>query len=197
MSACGVVTAGLPASCKPSAKGLKPKLVLINFEELASVVRHGTKKKFITSLGLAAGKTGYLFEGKQGTDSSNAGRSKLVVNKFSNSYAHEIDLAAFAGDAEEQAAMLARLEELGLSRVVGVIPDNNGGYRVYGTSGGLTLTKDEGNSEDADTGGGHQATLASAYEAGHYDLLAVYTADATPVYDPIATRAAFEALYAA
>ena len=68
---------------------------------------------------------------------------------------------------------------------------------MYGLNAGLSGTKNDTDSANADTGGAPEITLASSKEKGLADFFAVMdTTGGTPVVDPVATLAAFEALYA-
>lgn len=183
---CGKLKRGQSRPCKPAAGGLKTKLVLVRLEDIAAVLRNATARKNVTPT-LATGKKGFLFEG---LGDSNIGRSTLVPGTFGPKYTHEIDFASFEGTPEN----LENLEDLASDPVVAVVPANDGQYKVYGLSAGLKLNASTTDSADADLGAGAKNTLQSTKETGHYDLFVVYDEDGVTV-DPVATKAAFEALY--
>ena len=189
MATCGQISKGIGAPCAPAAAGLKTQLVLIPLAHIAGAVRNNLVKKAIV-LNLVATKKGYLFEG---INDSNAVRSKFVPGAYGGSYTHELDLVAFgiSPEAIEQAENLAR------TRVVAVVPDNNGYFKVVGSNAGLRPSKLETDSANKDTGGSAVATLISEQEKGHPDFFMVFTAAPTPAYDYAATKTAFEALWTA
>lgn len=77
-----------------------------------------------------------------------------------------------------------------------VVRDNNGNIMVYGLNAGLKATKADTDTANTDTGGAPEITLASTKEKGLADFFAVMDNTVTPaVIDPVATLAAFEALY--
>ncbi|TGE29738.1 hypothetical protein [Hymenobacter metallicola] len=166
---------------------MKPKTVLVRKADIAGVARHATIKKAVT-LTLVAAKKGFLFEG---LGSSNAARAELVPGKYGPGYKHELDLVAFGADPETAETM----EDLAADPegVVSITPDNNGYYKMLGLNAGLRPSALKKDSEDADLGGGIQGTLSSEKEKGLEDYFMVLT---DSVYDPAATKAAFEALYA-
>jgi hypothetical protein len=165
---------------------MKAKTVLIRKEDIAGVVRDAVIKKGVT-ITLVATKKGFLF---QGLGDSNAARAELVPGKYKPSYKHEFDLVAFDPGPEQAETM----EDLAgdAEGVVSITPDNNGYYKVLGLNAGLRPTAMKTDSADADLGGGIPATLGSDKEVGLADYFMVIT---DGVYDAVATKTAFEALY--
>ena len=77
-----------------------------------------------------------------------------------------------------------------------LVKDNNGNIMVYGLNAGLKATKADTDTANDDTGGAPEITIVSTKEKGLADFFAVMdNTGTTPVIDPIATLAAFEALY--
>lgn len=189
MADCGKVKRGMAAPCEPAAAGLKTQLVLIRFDDIASITTDASNPK-LKVINLKSGAKGFLFEG---LGDSNAGRAKLVPGKYTGSYTHEFDMVAF-GIAPED---VDTVESLAKNRVVAVVADNNGYYKVFGRNAGLTASKLETDTANKDTGGAAELTLSSDKEKGLADFFAkMDTTGATPVIDPVATAAAFTALYA-
>jgi hypothetical protein len=190
MADCGKVKRGIPAPCETPSAGLQTKLVQIRKDDIAAVVRNATNPKLVT-ITMKAGKKGYLFEGM---GESNNARAKLTPTKYgSPNYTHEVDLVAFTSDSADYATV----EDLAKDSTVSVVKDNNGNIMVYGLNAGLKATKADTDTANADTGGAPEITIVSTKEKGLADFFAVMTTDANPVLDPVATLAAFEALYTA
>ena len=189
MPDCGKLKKGVAAPCEPAVAGLKTQLVAIRFDDIASLVRDATNPKLVT-ITLKSGKKGFLFEG---LGDSNAARAKFAPGKYTGSYTHEVDLVAFGVGPEDTGTV----QDLAKDRVVTVVPDNNGYYKVYGLNAGLTASKVESDTANKDTGGATEITIASDKEKGLADFFAVMdTTGGTPVIDPVATKTAFAALYA-
>lgn len=188
MSACAQVKKGVAAPCEPAAAGLKTQLVVIRYDDIASVVRDATNPKLV-NITLKTGKKGFLFEG---LGDSNAARVKYVPGKYIGTYTHEVDLVSFGIGPEDSATV----QDLAKDRVVTVVPDNNGYYKVHGLNAGLTTSKLDTDTANKDTGGAPEITISSDKEKGLADFFAkMDTTGATPVIDPVATAAAFTALY--
>ncbi|MGI4822663.1 MAG: hypothetical protein ACRYFV_15750 [Janthinobacterium lividum] len=138
-----------------------------------------------------AGKKGFLF---QGMGESNNARAKFAATKYGSPlYTHEVDLVAFSSTPEDYATA----EDLAKDKTISVVRDNNGNVLVYGLHAGLSATKNDTDTANADTGGAPEITLSSTKEKGLADFFAVMdNTSGTPVVDAVATQAAFEALYA-
>ena len=188
MPDCGKVKRGIAAPCEPAVAGLKTQLVVVRYDDIASVVRDATNPKLV-NLTLKTGKKGFLFEG---LGDSNAARVKYAQGKYTGIYTHEVDLVSFGLGPEDTATV----ETLAKDRVVTVVPDNNGYYKIHGLNAGLTASKLDTDTANKDTGGAPEITISSDKEKGLADFFAVMdTTGATPVIDPVATAAAFTALY--
>ena len=189
MPDCGKTKRGIAAPCEPSVGGLQTKLVQLRKDDIASAVRDATNPKLVT-ISMKTGKKGFLFEG---LGESNVARAKMTPSKYgSPNYTHEVDLVAFTSDPLDYATA----EDLAKDKTVSVVRDNNGNILVYGLNAGLSATKNDTDSANADTGGAPEITLASTKEKGLADFFAVMdTSGNTAVVDVAATLAAFEALY--
>jgi hypothetical protein len=188
MADCGKVKRGIAAPCETPSAGLQIKLVQIRKDDIAGVVRNALNPKLVT-ITMKAGKKGYLFEGM---GESNNARAKLTPTKYgSPNYTHEVDLVAFTSDSTDYATV----EDLAKDSTVSVVKDNNGNIMVYGLNAGLKDTKADTDTANADTGGAPEITIASTKEKGLANFFAVMTTGDTPVLDPVATLAAFDALY--
>ena len=188
MPNCGQLKKGVPAPCDTPSGGLQTTLVQIRKDDIASFVRDATNPKLV-SITLKTGKKGFAFVGMG--ESVNA-RAKMTPSKYgAPTYAHEVDLVAFTSDPADYSTC----EDLAKDKTVSVVKDNNGNILVYGLNAGLTATKNDTDTANADTGGAPEITIASTKEKGLADFFAVMTTGSTPVIDPIATLAAFEALY--
>lgn len=189
MPNCGQLKKGIPAPCETPVGGLQTKLVQVRKDDIASVVRDATNPKRV-SVSLKTGKKGFLFEGM---GESNNARAKFAKTKYgSPTYAHEVDLVAFSSTAEDYAVA----EDLAKDTTVSFVRDNNGNVLVYGLNAGLTASKNDTDTANADTGGAPEITLSSTKEKGLADFFTVFdSTGGTPVVDAAATLAAFEALY--
>ncbi|MDJ0367382.1 hypothetical protein QMK33_19715 [Hymenobacter sp. H14-R3] len=185
---CGKLKRGIAAGCEPATGGLQTTLVQLRKADIASYVRNALNPKLVT-ITMKQGTKGYVFEG---LGESNVARAKMTPSKYgSPTYAHEVDMVAFTAAPADYATA----EDLAKDKTVSVVRDNNGNILVYGLNAGLTATKNDTDSANADTGGAPEITLASTKEKGLADFFAVMTPDG--LVDPVATLAAFEALYAA
>jgi hypothetical protein len=189
MPDCGKLKKGIPAPCETPSGGLQTQLVQLRKDDIASYVRNALNPKLVT-ITMKTGKKGYLFEGM---GESNNARAKLTPTKYgSPNYTHEVDAVAFTSTPEDYATV----EDLAKDTTVSVVRDNNGNIMVYGLNAGLKATKADTDTANADTGGAPEITLASTKEKGLADFFAVMdNTGGTPVVDPVATLAAFEALY--
>lgn len=186
MADCGKVKRGIPAPCETPSGGLQTQLVQLRKAEIAGAVRNALNPKLVT-ITMQAGKKGFMFEGM---GESNNARAKLVPTKYgSPNYTHEVDLVAFTSDPADYATV----EDLAKDSTVSVVRDNNGNILVYGLNAGLKATKADTDTANADTSGAPEITIASTKEKGLADFFAVMTPEGT--IDPVATLAAFEALY--
>jgi hypothetical protein len=186
---CGQLKRGIPAPCDTPVGGLQTTLVQLRKADIASVVRNALNPKLV-SITMKAGKKGYVFEGM---GESNNARAKFAPSKYGSPlYTHEVDLVAFSSTPEDYATA----EDLAKDKTVSVVRDNNGNILVYGLNAGLSATKNDTDTANADTGGAPEITLASTKEKGLADFFVVMdnTGD-TPIVDATATQAAFEALY--
>ena len=186
MADCGKTKRGIAAPCDTPVGGLQTTLVQLRKDEIASVVRNALNPKLVT-ITMQTGKKGFPFVGM---GESNVARAKMTPSKYgSPNYAHEVDLVAFTSDPLDYATA----EDLAKDKTVSVVKDNNGNILVYGLNAGLSATKNDTDTANADTGGAPEITLASTKEKGLADFFAVVDTDGT--VDPVATLAAFEALY--
>jgi hypothetical protein len=190
MPDCGKTKRGIPAPCETPVGGLQTKLVQVRKDDILSATRDASNRKLV-NLKLKAGAKGYLFEGM---GESNNARAKFGKTKFgSPTYTHEVDLVAFSSSPEDYETA----EDLAKDKTVSVVRDNNGNILIYGLNGGLSADKNDTDTANADTGGAPEITLSSNKEKGLADFFAVMdTTGGTAVVDPVATLAAFEALYA-
>lgn len=185
---CGQVKNGIAAPCDIPSGGLQTTLVQVRKDDIASVVKDATNPQLVT-VTLKTGKKGFPFVG---IGESNNARVKLTPTKYgSPNYTHEVDLVAFTSDPADYATV----EDLAKDTTVSFVKDNNGNILVYGLNAGLKATKADTDTANADTGGAPEITLASTKEKGLASVFAVMTTGANPVIDPVATEAAFLALY--
>jgi hypothetical protein len=187
MPDCGKLKKGIAAPCEPTTGGLQTTLVQLRKADIAGYVRSATNPKLVT-INMKPSTKGYVFEG---LGESNVARAKMTPSKFGSPiYTHEVDMVAFTADPADYATA----EDLAKDKTVSVVKDNNGNILVYGLNGGLSATKNDTDSANNDTGGAPEITLASTKEKGLADFFAVLAQDGT--IDPVATLAAFDALYA-
>nr|GFD23039.1 hypothetical protein [Tanacetum cinerariifolium] len=174
------------APCEPTTGGLQTTLVQLRKADIAGVQRSAANPKLVT-ITMKASTKGFVFEG---LGESNVARAKMTPSKYgSPTYTHEVDMVAFTADPADYATA----EDLAKDKTVSVVKDNNGNILVYGLNAGMSATKNDTDTANADTGGAPEITLSSTKEKGLADFFAVLGQDGN--IDPVATLAAFEALY--
>jgi hypothetical protein len=187
MADCGKLKKGIAAPCEPTTGGLQTTLVQLRKADIAGFVRNALNPKLVT-ISMKPSTKGYVFEG---LGESNVARAKMTPSKYgAPTYTHEVDMVAFTSDPADYATA----EDLAKDKTVSVVKDNNGNILVYGLNAGMSATKNDTDTANADTGGAPEITLASTKEKGLADFFAVIGQDGA--IDPVATLAAFEALYA-
>lgn len=150
MPVCANITAGVALSCSNQLiGGANDRLILINYDEIASYTKNLTNPQIIEVITMVAGKTGYAFEGKQ---QSVEPLQALVKTRYATSYDHQVTFKVFDAtpDTKEQ------LEKLVQGKVVAIVENNykgatgNAAFELYGADAGLyveTLERAVGDTE--------------------------------------------------
>jgi len=190
--ACAAITAGVAISCTiKQVAGTTDKLILFNFDEIASYTRNGTNPQIIEAITMVVNVppfTGFAYEGKQ---QSLEPKQSLVRTRYSTGYDHEIVFKIF----DSQPATKQQVEKMAESRLVAIVENNfkgtggNAAYEIYGIDTGLFMTVGERIVSDPETVGAFNVTLKSdLHKEGHLPATFFLTDYAT-------TKALVEALY--
>lgn len=161
MSTCATLSGNILFDCDyPMVAGVNDNLLLLNKEtwDNAVVTRNGVNPQIVEGIVLPTGEVAYKIEGK---NNSVEPTQKLVKQKYSEVFDHEITFKAFKSDA----ATKKQLENLARGRVVAIVLNNHkgnagaGAYELYGNDAGLEVQELERLLNDADTQGAYNIIL--------------------------------------
>lgn len=160
-SVCGKIAGNILKSCvKPLQGGTKDRAIVINFDDIASVVYNSTNPATIEDIVMVTGKVAYQIDGK---NNSIAPKSMMVKQGFENMFDHSVQMKGFdiAPEIKEQ------LNSMKDGRFVIVVENyfkgtaGNSAFEVYGISTGLELTALERDPNNADTQGAFDFTFST------------------------------------
>lgn len=162
---CGEITQDLAEDCdnKLSA-GVNDRLILINFNDIDSVVRNGANPQIIENIILASGKEAYAWQGK---NLSNEPLYTLINNRFVKNYDHEVRQKVFLNTPDAK----RELERLAEGLTVAIVenkhkgPSGNSAFEIYGLDVGLEIQEMTRNPNDPETAGAHDALLRTPEES--------------------------------
>ena len=190
--ACAAITAGVAISCTiKQVAGTTDKLILFNYDEIASYTRNGTNTQIIEAITMVVNVpayTGFAFEGKQ---QSLEPKQTLVRTRYNTGWDHEVVFKVF----DSQPTTKQQIEKMAESRLVAIVENNfkgtagNAAYEVYGIDTGLYMLVGERNVSDPESMGAFNVTLKTDLsKEGHLPATFFLTDYAT-------TKALVEALY--
>lgn len=158
---CGNITAGVALSCSNQLiGGANDRLILINYDEIASYTRNVSNAQIIEAITMVATKKGYAFEGKQ---QSVEPKQSLNKKRYATAYDHEITFKVF----DSTPAVKEQLEKLVQGKVVAIVENNykgatgNAAFELYGADAGLYVETLERNVGDAEVLGAFNIVLKS------------------------------------
>lgn len=161
MPTCAKISANVLIDCDhPMVAGTGDVLTLINKDDWddSVITRDPSNNQLITGITLPTGVVGYKFEGK---NSSIEPMQKLVKQKYSEVYDHEVTFKVFKADA----ATKEQIEKLAGGKVVAIVenlhkgPSGNSAFEVYGESIGLELMDLDRSLANAETQGAFNLIL--------------------------------------
>ena len=154
---CGSLTADITIDCdNPLVAGAKDRLILINADELLSVVKNANPLIIEGMTLIPGGAKGFVYEGKNNSiEPSHA----LVKKDFAEVYEHSVKFKVFTNNGFTK----KELEAMAKGRVIAIVENNHLGadgesaFEIYGLDTGLVLTV-------------HTRTVADDATQGAYDL---------------------------
>lgn len=157
MANCIGITINADYDCaNPPIAGVEERLVLMNFEDIASFTVDGTNPSIITAFTLVAGKQAYSF---QGVRNSLVPEQHYTPGRFSPSqYDHVVNFLVW----EFTQAQKDNLEAMAIKKQVAIIQNADQTFEVYGIRNGLELTQNDRLPGDQDTGGGYSLILKTS-----------------------------------
>jgi len=159
---CGKIASNILKSCaKPLQGGTKDRAIIINFDDISSIVYNSTNTATIEDIVLATGKVAYQIDGK---NNSIAPKSMLVKQGYENMFDHVVQMKGFdiSPDVKEQ------LNSAKDGRFVVIVENyfkgtaGNSAFEVYGLTTGLEITALERDANNADTQGAFDFTFSTA-----------------------------------
>ncbi len=156
---CGFIDADILVNCPdPISGGTNDRLILINFDDLASVTVIGG---VITAINMVATKTGFVMQGK---NNSVAPTQALVKQRFGEVYDHMVNYKTFTLDA----TVKATLEKKVKGKFIAIIENNykgtggNAAFEMFGLNAGLIVGELTRDPNSADTQGAYDITMTSS-----------------------------------
>jgi hypothetical protein len=163
MASCAVITQGSTYDCaNPVVPGVNTRLILLNWDEIATVTKAGS---YITAMTLDALKTGFAFEGYR--NSLNP-QYDMIKTGFATGYDHMVKFQVFDISQEQK----DNLQKMALGRIVAIIENiNNDGndnnvFEVYGLDVGMDITEMNRIARDMDSQGSFSVTLKTPDDEG-------------------------------
>ena len=159
MSFCGVISQGSSYDCaEPVTPGIQPKVILINYDDIASVTYSGL---VITDINFKSGKQAYLFEGiRKSIDA----RYEKKEAGFITGYSHLLDFQVY----DISTAQKRNLEKLAIADLVAIVFNVNspGNYdsffEVFGIGAGLQAIGLTRINRDQETGASFSVNLGTS-----------------------------------
>jgi len=164
-SLCGAITKNIGFECVPKLfGGVNDRLILGNFEDIESVARNIENPQIIEDIVLATGKKAFTYQGK---NNSVEPVGRLVKQRFSNVYDHEIRFKAFEVDAAAKREYERLADGLVFAIVQNKFTGTNGDskFDVYGLDTGLEVQELERALANADTQGAFDILLRTSEQS--------------------------------
>lgn len=161
MAVCGKISSDILASCEnPLQTGTVDRAVVINKDDIESVVYNLTNKMIVEDIVLKAGKTAYQIDG---INNSIMPKATLIQQTFAKVYDHVVKMIGF----DISPTTKENLEFMKYGKFV-VIAENvfqgtagNSAFEIYGLNVGLEITILEKDPNNVDTQGGFDFTFAT------------------------------------
>jgi len=186
---CGKIAKNIAFDCVNKLfGGVSDRLILLNHCDIESVVRNVQNKQIIEAIILASGTKAFSYQGKNNSVEP-AGR--LVKQRFSNVYDHEIRYKAFEVDAAAKREYEAQADGLIVAIVENKFKGENGdvAFEIYGLDTGMEVQELERALQNADTQGAMDILLRTSEQSKEAHLPATLFLN-----DLATTKAIVEAL---
>jgi hypothetical protein len=158
---CGQIASNILKSCtKPLQGGTKDRALIINFEDIASIVYNGTNVSTVEDIVLKTSKLAYQIDGK---NNSIAPKAMLVKQGYENMFDHSVQLKGFDISPEIKEHFNSGKD----GRYVVIVENyfkgtaGNSAFEIYGLTSGLELTALERDPNNADTQGAFDFTFST------------------------------------
>lgn len=158
---CGKIAGNITKSCtNPLQGGTKDRAIIINFDDISSIVYNGTNVATVEDIVLLTSKVAYQIDGK---NNSIAPKAMMVKQGFNNMFDHQVQMKGFdiSPDVKEQ------LNSAKDGRFVVIVENyfkgtaGNSAFEIYGLTSGLELTVLERDPNNADTQGAFDFTFST------------------------------------
>ncbi len=177
-SICGTIAAGHSPNCSyPLTAGNNERLILYNFEDVASLTKNATNALIVEEIVMVATKTGFEFNGQ---NYSNEPKYRMRKGAYVNTYEHEVAFLVFGYDG----AVKKTLEAMAKGKLIALVENNfrgsDGGhaFELFGAGSGLYVESMERDSNDADNNGAFKIVLKTGERGGEASLpFAVFDTD--------------------
>lgn len=159
-NSCGVIDEDLLINCDtPLQGGVNDRLILINWDDLASVTKNAAG--IVTAITLNSGAQAYLVEGK---NNSVAPTQALLKLRFSEVFDHIVNFKTFDLDN----ALKVQLQNAVKGRFIAIVENNFKGtdgdaaFEIYGLDAGLVVTALTRDPNSSETQGAYDITMGSS-----------------------------------
>jgi len=158
---CGQIASNILKSCtKPLQGGTKDRALIINFDDIASIVYNATNVATVEDIVLKTGKLAYQIDGK---NNSIAPKASMFKVGFNNMFDHSVMMKGFDLSPE----IKEQLNSMKDGRFV-IITENyfkgvsgNSAFEIYGLTTGLEMSVLERDPNNADTQGAFDFTFTT------------------------------------
>lgn len=171
-TSCGVIDQDILVDCDaPLQGGVNDRLILINWEDIASTTKD--VNGVVTDITLNSGATAYVIEGK---NNSVAPTQALIKQRFSEVYDHIVNFKTFDLDNDVK----TQLQNAVKGRFVSIIENNFKGtagdaaFEIYGLDAGMVVTALDRDPNSSETQGAYNVTMGSSEFAKEPKLPATF-----------------------
>lgn len=150
---CGNISANLAINCDtPLQAGTADRAIVINFDDIASVVRNGSNPQIIEDIILNSGASAFQIDGKNNSIEPD---DALVKQRYAEVFDHHVRMKGFdispTGKKQLNSMVHGRFVVITENRFKGA--SGNAAFEVRGLGAGLVLTELTRNPNDQDTQG--------------------------------------------
>ena len=166
MANCSGITQGSTYDCvNPIQPGVNQRLILGNWDDIASITYDVTNPYIITDVTMKSTKQCYAFEGVR---QSLAPQYSAVPATVSYGYSHQIDFSVFDISPAQKENLEAMAVKKQFAIVQNINDTGNGGnyFELYGTNLGLDMISNVRIPGDSDTAGAFVITLQTSEDSG-------------------------------